>query len=383
MATLEQHLKQKLNALAAQDHLRSLTLRKADSVDFSSNDYLGLARSSVFAEMIEQKLESLNSSFVGSTGSRLLSGNSDYAESVEKKLAKIFNSESALIFNSGYNANLAVLSSIPQRNDVIYYDEFSHASIKDGARLSLAARFPFKHNDLTDLGAKLRRSAHDRKYIAIESIYSMTGDRAPLVEFISLAEQYNASIILDEAHSTGVLGNRGNGLANLLELQDKIDIRIYTFGKAMGTHGSCVVGSNALIQYMINTARPFIYTTALPHHAIASIDCAFDFLESNIDLQEKLVEKINLFQNTVTNANRIKSSSAIQSILVAGNTNVRTAAQFLRKNNFDVRPILSPTVPKGSERLRICLHTYNSEQEIQNLSTLLNEIEPKVNQRVR
>jgi 8-amino-7-oxononanoate synthase len=383
MATLEQHLKQKLDALEAQNQLRRLSVPEAGLIDFTSNDYLGLARNPALAQMIEQKMRSLSPFFVGATGSRLLSGNSEYTELIEKKLARIFNGESALIFNSGYNANLGVLSSVPQRNEVIFYDELVHASIKDGVRLSLAARFPFKHNDLDDLEAKLKRSNHDKKYIVVESIYSMTGDQVPLTDYITLAERYDASIIVDEAHSTGVFGKSGNGLANSLAIQDKIDIRIYTFGKAMGTHGACVVGSKTLVQYLINNARPFIYTTALPPHTMASIDCALDFLEANISLQKNLSEKINVFQKSITSTNRLKSSSAIQCILFEGNDNVRKAARFLQENNFDVRPILSPTVPKGSERLRICLHTYNSESEVRSLTKALGEVEAKVNQSAR
>ena len=383
MANLEQHLKQKLEALEAQNQLRRLTVPNAGLIDFTSNDYLGLARSPLLAQMIEQKMRSSSPYLVGATGSRLLSGNSEYTEQTEKKLARIFKGESALIFNSGYNANLGVLSSVPQRNDVIFYDELAHASIKDGVRLSLAARFPFKHNDPDDLDAKLKRSDYHKKYIVVESIYSMTGDQAPLTDYITLAERYDANIILDEAHSTGVLGARGNGLANLLGIQDKIDVRIYTFGKAMGTHGACVVGSTTLVQYLINNARPVIYTTALPPHTITSINCAFDFLDTNINLQKDLSEKINLFQKSITSTHRLKSSSAIQCILFPGNESVREAARYLQENNFDVRPILSPTVPKGSERLRICLHTYNSEHEIRSLATVLNELEPKVNQPAR
>jgi 8-amino-7-oxononanoate synthase len=272
-----------------------------------------------------------------------------------------------------------VLSSIPQKRDLVLYDERVHASIKDGLRLSLATRFPYKHNDPDDLEAKLKRSGYDRKYIVAESIYSMDGDQCPLSNFVELSEKYNASIILDEAHSTGVMGKNGNGLANSMILQSKIDIRIYTFGKAMGTHGACVVGSLALIRYLINTARPFIYTTALPVHAIASIKCSFEFLKKNMNLQPELAKKVDLFLSRVKTAKQIMSSSAIQCVVIPGNVRVRKASDLLQKNGFDVRPILSPTVPKGSERLRVCLHTYNSENEIIGLASALNALESHVN----
>jgi 8-amino-7-oxononanoate synthase len=379
MISFEQQLEEKLEALRANNNFRELRVPNPTSIDFTSNDYLGLARSKTLAQDIERELKSIDAWFPGSTGSRLLSGNSEYTQNVEKKLAEIFNGEAALIFNSGYNANLAVLSSIPQKRDLVLYDERVHASIKDGLRLSLATRFPYKHNDPGDLEAKLKRSGYARKYIVAESIYSMDGDQCPLSNYVDLSEKYNASIILDEAHSTGVMGINGNALANSMILQSKIDIRIYTFGKAMGTHGACVVGSQALIHYLINTARPFIYTTALPIHAIASIKCSFEFLKRNMDLQTELAKKVDLFLSRVKAPKQIVSSSAIQCIVIPGNVRVRQASDLLQKNGFDIRPILSPTVPRGSERLRICLHTYNSENEIIGLASALNGLASHVN----
>src|SRR4051812_47447788 len=181
-------------------------------IDFTSNDYLGLARSELLYHRIQNKVQTLDLKHNGATGSRLLSGNSNYTEEVENKLAKIFNSEASLIFNSGYTANLAVLSSIPQKGDTILYDELAHACIKDGARLSLANRFSFRHNDLNDLEQKLNRCS-GKIYIAVESIYSMDGDQCPLQDLVLLAEKYDVAIILDEAHSTGIFGKGGSGLA--------------------------------------------------------------------------------------------------------------------------------------------------------------------------
>ncbi|MFZ6013783.1 MAG: aminotransferase class I/II-fold pyridoxal phosphate-dependent enzyme, partial [Bacteroidota bacterium] len=343
-------------------------------VDFSSNDYLGLARSAPLFDFIHQRLESIDEKKNGATGSRLLSGNSVYAEKVESKLKDIFKSESALIFNSGYSANLAVLSAIPQKDDTILYDELAHACIKDGARLSLASRHPFRHNDLNDLERKLKK-ATGKIFVAIESIYSMDGDESPLTDIVKLAESYQASIILDEAHSTGVMGEGGSGLAVSLGCQHKIGIRIYTFGKAMGIHGACVVGSSALIQYLINFARPFIYTTALPPHSLASIEGAFEYLGSNISLQSTLRQKVGLFLANIQNPMLgSRGTSAIQTAIFPGNDAAKKASRILQQRGFDVRPILSPTVPKGTERLRICLHTFNSSAEILSLTKALGEL---------
>jgi 8-amino-7-oxononanoate synthase len=374
------------NSVSSLDHILEARLQrrqseglyrtlKSDStlVDFCSNDYLGLARSATLSDLINHKLNLLPVRN-GAAGSRLLSGNTEYTEEVERKLSAIFKAESALIFNSGYSANLAVLSAIPQKNDTIIYDELAHACIKDGARLSLAKRFSFRHNDLGDLERKIKH-AHGKIFIAVESIYSMDGDQCPLESLTKLARKYDASVILDEAHSTGSYGHSGSGLATTLNLEKEIDIRIYTFGKAMGIHGACVAGSKSVHDYMVNFGRPFIYTTALPPHTIASIDCAFKFLSDNISLQNELQAKVNLFlRHLSSHINRTASASSIQTAIVSGNLNAKNAAGKLQRAGFDVRPILSPTVPKDFERLRITLHAYNTDEEITNLANELSKL---------
>jgi 8-amino-7-oxononanoate synthase len=371
--SLETILTTKLEQREESGLKRTLKSGNENLIDFASNDYLGLARSADLSQMIEEQVHRLKLKN-GSTGSRLLTGNSAYQEEVESLLANIFKAQSALIFNSGYTANLAVLSAIPSKDDTIIYDELAHACIKDGARLSLAKRFNFRHNDLDDLEAKIKK-ALGKIFIAIESIYSMDGDECPLTEIVALAEKYNAVIILDEAHSTGIKGDNGSGLAVKNALEHKVDIRIHTFGKAMGIHGACVVGSENLTEYLINFARPFIYTTALTPHSIASIHCAFEFLAKNIRLQEKLTDNIQSFlAHCESIRNRTASKSAIQTFVVPGNDKVKEVANRIQSHGFDVRPILSPTVPVQSERLRICLHAYNSASEIKNFCDLLQTI---------
>jgi 8-amino-7-oxononanoate synthase len=371
-AGLENWIEQALTLQRNKNLFRELVAPKGLK-DFCSNDYLGLSRSTELFNNIAAKIESLSDKKNGSTGSRLLSGNSLYAEEVEKKLSAIFKTESTLLFNSGYAANQAVLSSLPQKGDIILYDELAHACIKDGARLSTAAKYSFRHNNLEELENKIKRIKADRVFIAVESIYSMDGDCCPLQELLMMASKYNAVLIVDEAHSTGVMGEQGGGLSIALGLQNQIDIRIHTFGKAMGVHGACVAGSTALIQYLINFARPFIYTTALPVHSVASIDCAFEHLNKNMLLQSALASRINAYLKSIhPHFSRTPSISAIQTAIFPGNAAVKNAAYTLQQKGFDVRAILSPTVPKGAERLRICLHTYNTEEEIQNLTEALN-----------
>jgi len=286
MTSLDHFFDDRLLAREQEDRLRKLSVQE-NLIDFCSNDYLGLARSQELAQAISQKTGTIQPLRNGASGSRLLSGNNSYTEEVESKLAQIFKSEAALIFNSGYAANQAILSSVPQRGDTIFYDELAHACIKDGARLSMASRFSFHHNDLNDLERKIKK-AKGKIFIAVESIYSMDGDQCPLAGLVTLSKKYNAFIILDEAHSTGVFGDEGNGLAVSGNFHEEIAMRIYTFGKAMGVHGACVAGSKKLINYLINFARPFIYTTALPLHAIVSIDCAFEFLKNHPGFQKEL-----------------------------------------------------------------------------------------------
>lgn len=343
-------------------------------IDFCSNDYLGLSRSAELKKLIDRRYQQANF-WNGATGSRLISGNSEYTETIEAKLANIFEAESTLIFNSGYTANIALFSALPKKGDTILLDELVHASIKDGARLSFASRYTFRHNDVNDLEAKLKR-ASGNKFIGIESIYSMDGDVCPLKEIAQVAKKYDACIILDEAHSTGVHGTSGGGLAKESGLAGEIPVRLMTFGKAMGIHGACVAGSKVLQQYMINFARPFIYTTALSPHNLVSIEMAFQYLNENISLQETLRERVHCFLDNVSNgSNRTESHSAIQTMICPGNENARAAAGKLQKAGFDVRPILSPTVPVGTERLRICLHAFNTNEEIERLSNELKTLE--------
>lgn len=372
---IEGTLRSKLEERVNKGNLRTLSL-PSGLIDFLSNDYLGLAHSQKLRKIIKNEYAKATFHLNGSTGSRLLSGNSDYVESLEALLAQIFQGEKALIFNSGYTANLALLSCVPQKGDTIIYDEFAHACMREGAKLSFADRFVFKHNNLSDLNNKLNK-AHGEKFVVVESVYSMDGDQCPLNEIIAVCKKFKANIIIDEAHSTGIWGKDGNGLACLLGVENELFARVYTFGKAIGVHGACVVGPKVLIDYLVNFARSFIYTTALPLHSLVSIRCAFNYLKGNLHKQKILEEKINLFRSLFTNKCKslpiklIDSESAIQALIVPGNEKIKYLAGKINSRGFDVRPILAPTVKEGEERLRICLHTYNSEKEIEKLLSVI------------
>lgn len=374
----ENWLEQKLSDRKEKGNYRELTISK-NKIDFVSNDYLGLARSAEIHQGVLNELNTLPAPFNGATGSRLLAGNSELAEETEYFLSRIFESDTTLLFNSGYAANMAVLSCIPQEGDTILYDELVHACMHDGMRLSKASRVKFNHNDLNDLETKLNTSS-GKRFIAVESLYSMDGNFCPLQELVTLTERLDATIILDEAHSTGSFGKNGSGLALEKGVAEKISIRIYTFGKAVGAHGACVAGSHALRNYLINFARPFIYSTAMPPHSLLTIKHAFQFLQKNIQLQKIAQQRIEYFllQSKRLSYQKIESNSAIQSVMVPGNKEVMALASYLDSVGIDCKGIRSPTVKAGTERLRICLHTFNTEMEIDTLVETLSNFEKGV-----
>ena len=357
MQNHQQHIQQKLEERKANNALRELKTNN-NLIDFCSNDYLGFA-SEKSIHQVESELTQY-----GATGSRLISGNHIIIEEVEDYLADFYKSESALIFNSGYNANLGFFSCVPQRGDTIIYDELIHASIRDGIRLSNASSFSFKHNDLVELQNKIAK-AEGNVYLAIESIYSMDGDFAPLTEMATICKKQGVALIVDEAHAVGIFGE-GKGLCVELGIENDAFARVVTFGKVYGCHGAAVLGSNDLRDYLINFSRPFIYTTALPLQSVLTIKKAHQFLIDNSDRIEKLKENIRYFQEQSQQLilNTQYSKSAIQCIIIEGNDEVKKVAEKIQKEGFDVRPILSPTVAKGQERLRVCLHSFNTTEEI-------------------
>ncbi len=343
-------------------------------VDFCSNDYLGFSRSQILETIIDSKLWVYGNKN-GATGSRLISGNTKAIESLENKIATFHNAEAGLIFNSGYDANLGLLSAIGKKEDVLLYDDLVHASLHDGMRLSLSKHYKFKHNDVNDLERLLiaQQTSEGNCYVLLESVYSMDGDLAPLKEIVALKEKYNFYIIVDEAHATGVFGKQGRGLCNELEVEDKCFARMHTFGKALGVHGAIILGSTELRNYLINFSRSFIYTTALAPHAYAAIDAAYEYLQ-NTNQIEVLKTRIEQFNVLVKNDTRFVSTpSAIQCFMVNGNEAATYTSEFLITKGMDARAIKSPTVKAGTERLRICLHSFNTEEQITSLVKSLSE----------
>lgn len=354
---------------------RQLTVNQ-DSIDFSSNDYLGLSRSAFIRQQVDNDYKN-NFSFKksGATGSRLLNGNSELYDSVEAMLAKIHHAEAALIYNSGFDANVGLISTLARPNDTIFYDEMVHASIHQGMRLSGAKLISYKHNNYEDLEEKLKEhSAAGIGFIVTESIFSMEGDRPDLKKLAELAGIYAIHLILDEAHATGLFGSGGSGLCNEAGIEDKCFARIYTFGKAIGSHGAVVAVSQNLKDYLINFSKNFIYTTALETHNLLCVKHSYIYLQNNINQLFKLIYLNNYFKNKSKELNgrfEIRGDGPIFGIIVPGNKKCKDLAFYLQNHNLDVRAVLSPTVPEGFERLRIILHSFNTSREIDRLFLLL------------
>jgi 8-amino-7-oxononanoate synthase len=357
-------IRQKLDQRIADNSLRQLIVRK-NFVDFCSNDYLGINTTNLLGG------DSKDAWRHGSGGARTLSGNYDAIEEAETEIAAFHDAEAALIFNSGYTANLGLMSCLPQRSDTILYDFLSHASLRDGIRLSTATSFSFDHNDINDLEIKLKNAKGNNKYVVTESLFSMDGDFAPLEKIVPLCERYGALLIVDEAHATGVVGEKGEGLVQQLGLQKRIFARIHTFGKALGVHGAAILGSAELKNYLINFSRPFIFTTALPEYTIQCIRKSYSLFPFMTEERARLEKLIQRFRYADFRFEKLDSSSPIQGLVIPGNDHVKRIAGMLSGHELDVRPILYPTVPKGKERLRINLHSFNNEKDVIKLIGLL------------
>jgi 8-amino-7-oxononanoate synthase len=374
MKKLPENLSVKLENRKSNSSLRQLP-PVVDLIDFASNDYLGLAKSETIFKATHQYLIDNAILQNGATGSRLLSGNHQLYTETEVYVARFHDSESALIFNSGYDANVGFFGSVPQKGDLILYDELCHASIRDGISLSNAKAYKFGHNDFEDLEKLILRNPDSIIYIVTESVFSMDGDTPNLAELARLSNKHDCYLVVDEAHALGVFGDNGEGLVQMLGLQEHIFARIMAFGKGLGCHGAAVVGSQELSSYLVNFARSFIYTTGLSPHAVATILMAYNYLDnekqSNTVLRENIIQ-FNQEKNMLGLKQLfVRSKSAIQSAIIPGNEKVKSIAKQLQEKGFDVKAILSPTVPEGQERLRFCLHSYNSKEEISEVLTLL------------
>jgi 8-amino-7-oxononanoate synthase len=391
---VEERMRDALAARRSSGLLRALRAPSPDAADFSSNDYLGIARRRCLVPGAHA-----SAGTTGATGSRLLSGHSHAAEALERTAAHFHSAPAALLFNSGYDANVGFFSCVPQRSDVIVYDKLIHASVHDGMRLGRAHGNlrPFAHNSLTSLRDVLVATLASRPpgggrageeqsprviFVAVESVYSMDGDVAPLAAMLELASALStpvASIVLvvDEAHGVGVAGPRGEGVAVAQNVQahPRLLARMATYGKAFGAHGATVLGSPVLRAYLINYARALIYSTSLPPHSLAVLASAYAYIVSaDADAaraalaarrdQFRAAASRQLPRGSLLDAG---AHSPIQGVLVPGSRACVTVADALRRGGFDVYPIRAPTVPEGTERIRVILHAHNTRDEVRRL----------------
>ncbi|MCW3162752.1 aminotransferase class I/II-fold pyridoxal phosphate-dependent enzyme [Chryseobacterium oryctis] len=341
---------------------------KSDGIDFYSNDYLGFARNKDLQNLLLKNVLDKPHLLSGSTGSRLISGNSSKVTSIENFIAKEHQYPSALLFSSGYNANLALFSSLLTRHDSVIVDEYIHRSVHDACKMSDAKKLKFKHNDIGSLEQVLKRQ-NKQVYIAIESLYSMEGDFAPIQEIVEISEKYQANLIVDEAHAFGVLGY---GLIDKLGFQNKVLATVVTYGKALGSHGAVILCNDLIKSYLVNFASPFIYTTSAQNFQWMSIKNGYDFLKSSPEISKQLQKNIEIF-----NKQELKTfssvNSPIKSVLISDNQKLKALQDCLFENGFLTYAVYSPTVKQGAERLRICLHSFNTEEEIVELCGTIRE----------
>jgi len=368
---LLRELEAELQALEARSQRRSLI--EIHGINLCSNDYLGLSKSPLLKEAVIAAIRATDR--VGSTGSRLLSGHAGIWNEVEAEFAQYAGTEAALFFGSGYSANLGLISSLISRDDVVFSDTLNHASIIDGIRLSGARKFIYPHLDLNALEAVLRSHAGERcrKMIVTETIFSMDGDVAPVAHIQTLAEKYGAELIVDEAHATGVHGPAGRGIAAQAGIAEKVFAVVHTCGKALASAGAFVCGSTILKEHLINRARTFIFSTALPPYLAGQIRAALGI--SLLMNQERAALQTN--STNLESAMRAMgldtagSTSQIVPAVIGSNEDALGASEFLRREGFAVRAIRPPTVAEGTARLRFSLTAAISSADVSRLETVL------------
>ncbi|MXZ28581.1 MAG: 8-amino-7-oxononanoate synthase [Gammaproteobacteria bacterium] len=354
--------------------LRSLETAPG-GIDFCSNDYLGLARDRRLRGRIAA-VAAESAAPQGATGSRLISGNHPEIEALEAQLSGFYASEAALVFSSGFAANLGLLASLGGVVQTLVCDRLLHASAIDGGRLSGAKRVIFVHNDMRDLKARLGElPSGETAAVAVDTVYSMDGDFAPLKEIAVLAEEQDAAVVVDEAHANGVLGPAGRGGVVAAGLQDRVLARVVTFGKALGLQGGAVLCSKDLRDYLVNFARSFVFSTGVSPLWAASVQSVYDMLPDLNAEREQLLDNVSHFRGRVAESAQpwLPSESWIQCLRVPGARRIRRVGGVLRSRGLAALPIRAPTVPAGEERIRVCLHSHNTREEIDLLFSAVDE----------
>ncbi|KAF1956029.1 8-amino-7-oxononanoate synthase-like protein [Byssothecium circinans] len=404
---LEGKLHDLLDRRRANSTLRNLTLN-SHKVDFSSNDFLSLSTNASLKTAYFEELQKFSLP-IGSGGSRLLDGNSSYAENLEKAIAEFHGAKSGLLFNSGFDANAGFFACVSQKGDVVVYDELIHASVHDGMKLSRAAQtIPFKHNCVWDLKSVLNKLLEEKSlgerlktgqshvFVAVEAVYSMDGDLAPLLSIVETVERTlpkgTGYIVVDEAHATGVLGPQGRGLVSQLGLENRIFARLHTFGKALACNGAIILGSPILRHYLINYARPLIYTTFMSYPSLSAIRTSYSFLQAG--KTEKLATTLQFLIRDLFGRLQAVETPAFKAVLRLPTEcpqspifsiqldEPKALAKFLQERGMMVRAVVPPTVPEGTSRVRVCLHAGNTVEDIEGLVRAMEEWSSEVSQTV-
>jgi 8-amino-7-oxononanoate synthase len=362
-----------LHALKDEDRLRSLKPRTG--IDFSSNDYLALASAPRMRRAVSAAIEA--GTPIGAGGSRLLRGNCAEHESLEAEAARFFGAEGATFFGSGYVANFAVLTTLPQRHDLLVLDSLVHASIHEGARAGRASFRESRHNDPQSVESTIRewrtQGGTGRIWIVVESLYSMDGDFAPLEELVAIADRHDAFLIVDEAHATGVYGGQGRGLTAPYEGSENL-VAVHTCGKALGAAGALVTTTRVFRDFMINRCRPFIFSTAPSPLMAVAVREALVILQDEPERQQRLADLISFAHQEIGGRRGFRlSGSQIVPFIVGDNARAMALASLLQAHGFDIRGIRPPTVPAGTARLRISLTNNVGEEDVRAMLAALIE----------
>lgn len=353
-SALSDRLHKRLAEIEAGGLARSLC--PPSGIDLCSNDYLGLAR---HPRLKQAMADAVLKEGCGSTGSRLLRGERACFAQVERSFARFKGAERSLYFSSGYLANLAVLTAFPEPGDVIFSDERNHASLIDGIRLSRARPVVFPHNDVDALARLLREEPGPaQKFVVVESLFSMDGDEAPLAEYAALCRTHDAALIVDEAHAVGIYGERGSGLIEARGVAGGVFVSIDTAGKALGVSGAFVAGAADAIEYLVQRARPFIFSTAPPPATAAALETSLAVIAAEPERRERLLSRARYLRARLGYG----GASQIVSIVIGENGRAMGAARELQRAGFDVRAIRPPSVPPGTARLRVTVNEALTER---------------------
>jgi 8-amino-7-oxononanoate synthase len=343
-------------------------------LSFCSNDYLGLAN---HPQLIASMQQAAGESGVGSGASNLITGHHRYHDSLEKQLAKFVNMPAALLFSTGYMANIGVLGALTGREDAIFADKLNHACLNDGGYYSLAEFHRFPHNDVEALEKLLKASKAKRKLIAVDAVFSMDGDLAPLNAYLALCEQYDAYLYVDDAHGFGVLGEHGQGSLNHLGLKSSRIVMMATLGKAAGVAGAFVAGEQVVIDYLIQTAKSYVYSTPAPPALSATLSASVKLIEQGDELRQHLYTLIETLKQhlKVTRWQLMPSETAVQPLVVGTNHDALALSEYLQQKGILVPAIRPPTVPVNTARLRISLSAAHSMQDVVRLAETINDAE--------